>query len=60
MALGTCPECGAQVSTKAERCPGCGRPTARGNPVVKGLLMATLLILVLLLVALIAGLATGN
>lgn len=28
MALVTCPECGRQVSTRAEACPGCGCPVA--------------------------------
>lgn len=30
MALTKCPECGENVSTKAEKCPHCGRPFLRG------------------------------
>lgn len=31
MALINCPECGRQVSTQAEKCPGCGFPTGKLN-----------------------------
>lgn len=30
MALTTCPDCGRQVSTSAEKCPNCGRPIFTG------------------------------
>ena len=29
MALFTCPECGKQVSDKAEMCPNCGCPISK-------------------------------
>lgn len=31
MALINCPECGRQVSTQAEKCPGCGFPIGKLN-----------------------------
>lgn len=32
MALINCPECGKQISDKAERCIGCGFPVGQGSP----------------------------
>jgi hypothetical protein len=36
MALISCPECGRQISTKAESCPQCGCPNREAAPVAMG------------------------
>lgn len=36
MAIIACKECGGQVSTKAEKCPGCGAPFKDFMPKAKG------------------------
>lgn len=41
MALVKCKECGAQVSTKAERCASCGAPLPKPRVRVKAVLWAT-------------------
>src|SRR6266480_3623947 len=51
MALTTCPDCGANVSTEASSCPKCGRPvrTASTAPVTRQLSRTTAGLLALLL-----------
>ncbi|HIJ53679.1 MAG TPA: hypothetical protein HPP66_11070 [Planctomycetes bacterium] len=47
MALKKCKECGQEISTKSERCPHCGAPTARGVGVVGRFLLIILLAIVI-------------
>jgi hypothetical protein len=57
MALVKCRECGAEISSSADKCPHCGKSRSlNDNPVVRGILLLVLAVIICMVLVSCLGL----